>query len=323
MTEPLQDAAMYPMGFGQILERIFHLLRQHFRLFLSVAAVPAAAFFVFYAVVGGALFLVGVFPPHPGAPDPMTMFSVMFPAMLIGGICLSAVFALGLAAGNRAALEVDAGQPSTFRGVYSSVWRQPRRYVGLLMWIYFRSFLPALAIFLLMFGCVGLMGLLRVKAPPFLFLLLPLGMLLYVAAYIYGIVTALKLSLAFPACIGEGLTARQALWRSSQLTRGAKGRIFLVLLVGYAVCYVVMMVLFLLVGVVVVVFALAWSSFHLPSGLSYLGFGIAGVLGFGFMFMTIAMSWAGFATTLAVLYNDQRVRKDFPAAPQTTPGDTL
>ena len=42
---------------------------------------------------------------------------------------------------------------------------------------------------------------------------------------------------------------------------------------------------------------------------------------FGCMFLVVAMSWAGFATALAVLYNDQRVRKDFAGSVPLAPGE--
>src|ERR1035437_10255024 len=99
-----------------------------------------------------------------------------------------------------------------------------------------------LVIELVMFGGMGILSANNAEPNPALFLLIPLIALLFIGAMVYGVIIAMRLSLAFPAALAEGLTAVAALRRSGQLTKGAKGRIFLVLLVVYALGYAAEMV---------------------------------------------------------------------------------
>ena len=59
--------------------------------------------------------------------------------------------------------------------------------------------------------------------------------LIVLVAFVYAVVMSLRYALAVPACVVEDLTARDAVRRSIALSKGARGRIF---------------VLFLLVGVI-------------------------------------------------------------------------
>jgi len=98
-----------PLTIGQILDRIFRLFRGHFRLFLQIGSVLAAALFVIYGLVFGALFLAGVFPVAGHAPDPIRMIEVLFPSMFVAGIAFMAVYAIFEAAGTHAALQANLG----------------------------------------------------------------------------------------------------------------------------------------------------------------------------------------------------------------------
>jgi membrane-anchored glycerophosphoryl diester phosphodiesterase (GDPDase) len=87
--------------------------------------------------------------------------------------------------------------------------------------------------------------------PALVFLLVPIETLFFLDAFVYSIYISLRLSLAFSACVHENLTARQSIILSGAFTRGAKGRIFLVLLVIYALSYTCLMVTYSLVGILV------------------------------------------------------------------------
>lgn len=83
--------------------------------------------------------------------------------------------------------------------------------------------------------------------PQLLCLLVPVGFVFFLGALVYSILMSVRLSLAFPACVHESLTARQSMARSSRLTRGAKGRILFVVLLSYAL----LMIADVLVGILV------------------------------------------------------------------------
>ena len=56
---------------------------------------------------------------------------------------------------------------------------------------------------------------------------LAIFLLLIVVWAIYAVLMGLRYSLAVPACVVEGLTARKAMRRSIELSKGSRGRIFL------------------------------------------------------------------------------------------------
>lgn len=129
---------------------------------------------------------------------------------------------------------------------------------------------------------------------------------------IYGIIMSLRLSLAFPASLAEELTAWAAIRRSGQLTQGAKGRIFLVLLVIYALGYAAEMVGGMVLMAVFGIGALAAMVLHvqLASVAGIVGVVLFALCFLAFIFLWITLFWAAFSTALAVLYYDQRLRKD-------------
>src|SRR5579863_8481946 len=109
--------------------------------------------------------------------------------------------------------------------------------------MYVVCFFPALVIELVMFAGIGLMSLHKAQPNPIFIVLFPFLSFLQMAAMVVGVIVALRFSLAFPASVFEDLTAWQAIKRSGVLTRGAKGRIFLVLLVIYAATYLAILLM--------------------------------------------------------------------------------
>jgi membrane-anchored glycerophosphoryl diester phosphodiesterase (GDPDase) len=142
--------------------------------------------------------------------------------------------------------------------------------------------------------------------------MIPLEMLLLIAAMVYGVIIAMRLSLAFPASLAENLTARAALSRSGKLTQGAKGRIFLVLLVIYALGYAAEMVGIIVLVVVIGIGALVMAAcgVQLPSVAGILGIVLASLCFAAFLYLWMSLLWSAFSTSFAVLYHDQRLRKD-------------
>ena len=309
-STPAGQTAFGPRTFGEILDRTFQLLRTHLRLLLGVSAIPIGIFFAIYVIVATAALLFGVLLHMPSSTNPDWVFSMVIPALLVACIPILAVFALYLVAASHVSSQADAGFKVTFREAYGLAWRRAGRHFLLLVLTYLRAFGPALAIILSMFATAGLHSLWW--GTPATFLFFPLGILLYIAAFVYGIVVALRLSLAFPACVVEGLTARDAIKRSSYLTKGAKGRIFLMLLVIYAISYVFLMALYLVALVLIAAGALGASVLHLQAETpwSYIGLGLGGICVVVVIFLWTAFSWAGLTTALAVIYNDQRVRRE-------------
>jgi len=303
-----------PMTFGQILDRTYRLLQKHYRLFLGIAAVPAA--FMLVLVSGLVAFVFVTIGPQltgqPAAPPvfPPWLFVLIFTlypvVLLIGALYLPAAFF--------ATTQADRGVTVSFRQAYSVAWSRFGRSLWLMILGILILVVPIIVIAALIGGAMVLMnhgaGSGSGSAQPFL--LIPLVMLLYLGIFVYSVLMMLRFAVAYPACIEEDLPAWKALQRSASLTSGAKGRIFLVMLVIYAVVYAVEMVCIFVFLAVAALIAFAAMAAHVaigtPAFFTLVGLGIFGyvtVIG-----ACVLLSYAAFTTALAILYHDQRLRKD-------------
>lgn len=302
----------HPMTFGQILDRIFHLMRANIRVFLAVALVPAGAMVAFYGVIAGVLFWTGALsaPPQPFGPHKLSW--VMFPTFTLGALGLMLVFAVYEAAATHAALQADAGGHVSFSEAYGVARRNAGRYAGLAILRGLLIALPTLLSLVVILGAGVLFYLMGSGGvhPGALFLLLPLAVLLYAGTLAYALITGLRLSLAYPASLEESLAPGSALKRSAQLTQSVKGRIFLVLLVVYAIAYATLLVL---EAVCLAILALGFFAFtamhvHMTAPWMFGGISVFTTCAILVMFVWMALIWAGYATALAVVYHDQRNR---------------
>jgi hypothetical protein len=301
------------MTFSQILDRIFRLMRSQLKLFVGIASVPAAAFFLIFALVFAIAFIPGL-TQLPKPPDPAQFFRFFIPSMLLMMPLSLAVFALYLAASIHAAMKANLGIQITFREAYQVAWKRIGRYLWLMLLIYLIAFLPMLVIELVMIVPMQLFALGKSGPLTPSVYLIPLEMLLFIAALVYGVIIAMRLSLAFPASLAEDLTARAALRRSGKLARGAKGRIFLILLVIYALGYAAEMVGFIVIAAIIGVGALLLMALHvtLAPVVGIAAAALATLCFFAFIFLWAALLWAAFSIAIAVLYHDQRLRKEGP-----------
>jgi hypothetical protein len=298
------------MTFGQILDCIYRLMRSNLKLFIGIAAVPAVAFLLILAIVF-AVALVPIIGQLPKQPDPRAVLGLMAPAIFVVMLLNMVVFALYLAASIHAASQAHLGLKITFREAYAVAWNRGWRYLWLMFLAYLVAFLPALLIELAMIVPMGLFAVGKTSPVTAFVYMIPMEMLLFLGASVYGVIMAMRFSLAFPASLAEDLTAWAAIRRSGQLTQGAKGRIFLVLLVIYALAYAAEMVGLVVLMVIFGVGALAVAALHitLASVAGVIGVGLGAVCFLGFIFLFMALIWSAFSTSLAVLYHDHRLRK--------------
>jgi hypothetical protein len=247
----------------------------------------------------------------------------MIPAIIIVMLLNLVIFALYLAASIFAALQTHLGLKTSFSEAYAVAWKRCGRYVWLMFLGYLIALAPVLVAELVIAVPMGLFSMNKATPSPALFFMIPLGILLFLAAFVYGVIMALRLSLAFPASLAEDLPALAAIRRSGQLTQGAKGRIFLVLLVIYALAYAAEMVIGIVLMVAFGIGALAVAALHiqLASVAGVLGAVVAGLCLFGCCLLWMALIWAAFSTAFAVIYQDQRLRLEGPqpAAPVEVP----
>lgn len=311
-----------PMTFGQILDRTYKVARANLKLFLGIASVPSAALFVIFAAVLGCM--IPIIGPEiaaakasagqaPAALPPTFSIYLMGCLFLVIYPIILAVSALYMPAASYAAAQADKGVRVTIGASYGVAWRHFWRYLWLLI-------LPALFVIvpLAFIGAVVAAGALLMRNAAggadsiAMFFLIPLMVLLYICVMVYFIILMLRFAVAFPASVSEDLTAWAALKRSGKLTDGAKGRIFLVMLVIYAVVYAFNLVVMLVFMVVGALGAAAALLAHVTEG-SPAFFILIGLAGLAYVLMLAAstmVSYVGFTTALAVLYHDQKLRKD-------------
>ena len=315
-----------PMPFGVTLERVYRILRDHLKVFLGIAVPPAVAMILLYGVMFALMFanlrpyLTKSSGPLAAVDAQLAMMRIMLPSILLAIVPMLAVFAFYLAGAFHAANKIDSGTRSSVRESFAVAWASMGRSILLLIWIYFRAFGAVLVIevvFVGLSGWLGLKGSIQ-NMPPAAFAIIPLVYLLFIAAYVYGVIVALRLSLAFPALMEEGLTAGEAVRRSNQLTKGSKGRIFLLLLVIYAIAMGCFMVLYIAGIVIFAIGALVMATMQThPSGpWIIVAAVVAGFVFLCFLYFWTALMYGSLAVTFSVVYHDQRRRMDVPLPAQ-------
>lgn len=322
MSTTLPNPPYAPMTFGQILERVFRLLRANFGLFIAIAAVPGLTQFLTYGMALAAIGPLLISTIEGGKPEEvfhlMEIFSVLFvPVMLIYLV----VFAVYLAAASYAAVLADCGTRVSFGDAYRVACARIGRYVLLTLAIYAVTFLPALLLEIPVIVSSAMMSAHKAAPSPMFILLFPALFTLIFAAFVAGALLALRLSVAFAASVVESLGVKEAMKRSWRLTRGALGRIFLVMLIVYAAIYIAtMVVLFGAVLIGAIGFLLFGPHGH-PSPQTIPSLVVCAALVYLALIAVITTgTWASFTTTFAVIYNDQRLRVDGPAATPTSAG---
>jgi hypothetical protein len=97
---------------------------------------------------------------------------------------------------------------------------------------------------------------------------------------------------------------------------------FVVLLVVYAISYAAFVIVEMAVFAVVAVAVLAASGIHLQvsRAMGITGFGVIAVGLFALLLLWMSIIWAAYAISLAVLYEDQRLRMTMNGDTAPIPG---
>jgi hypothetical protein len=317
MNEPLR-----PLTLGEILDRTAQLYRSNFLLFAGIYSVYAGMVMILnLAQIGLITWVIG---PKPAAG--LLLLSSF--VNLLKGLLILLVAGAAMAAINRAVAWVHLGEPTTIRGAYRSILPHLGRYIWLMILTTFFICAPLLVLLVLIplviFTVPGIspggsgseaLGALAI------FLLV----LFVIAWIVYAILMALRYSLAVPACVVENLKARMAIRRSIELSKGARGRIFLL---GVLVCVIAFGMVLVTQSFVIVLIVI--NHGHIGPG----ALAVSQVMAF------ITNTFIGpiYAAGLALFYYDQRVRKEGydivrmmqqagmivaqPAAPQAAPQAT-
>ena len=291
-----------PLTLGEILDRTAQLYRTHFLLLAGIASVYASVLLAF------SLFQIAA--QEILRANHMTNLLVwvtlgsavfMIPVILIAG-------GIAVAANNRAVSWIHLGEPATIRTAYRSILPRLGRYLWLMVmtafivWIPFGVLYGGFMVFVILYARPrGIFVRGTVQQDPQAFVLfgvvaLAVG-LLSLAAIVYAVLMGLRYSLAVPACVIEDLKARKALRRSAELSKGSRGRIFLLTLLVVAI-----QVGLALISQIFFVVATFRHHGALPAGIRVLQQLVA--------FFTNSFVGPIYATGFTLFYYDQRVRKE-------------
>jgi hypothetical protein len=296
------QTTLRPLTLGEILDRTAELYRTNFLLLAGISSVYAGILLVLGLVQVGA----------QRAFSSMHMNTALVAGAVIGIVVLVLVSlvcgGVAVAANTRAVGWLNLGEPASISAAYRAVLPRTGRYVWLLTIIYFVAWFPCVLIYagyaVLMFHYVRATGMLNTHAPAIdqKTALMLLGasvifIVLVVAFGIYGIIMSLRYSLAVPASTVENLKARAAIKRSISLSKGSRGRIFM---------------LGLLTIIIQVGLAALTQGFFILAGIKHKGMLPLwmSVLQQLLAFLTNTFVGPIYATGFTLFYFDQRIRKE-------------
>lgn len=301
------ESTLRPLTLAEILDRTAYLYRSHFWMFAGISAVYA-----------GVLLLLGLI--QIGLQELFRAAHMSALLLWAGGlgtalqfVCMFIFGGIAVAANNRAVAWVSLGEPATIRGAYRNILPQTGRYLWLMTLMSLVLWTP----FVVVYGAyMGLLffyarpkGLLHVQTVTaggvaanhqamkvFGFATVAFVLLL-VAAVAYAILMGLRYALAIAAAVVEDLKVRQALRRSVQLSKGSRGRIFVLglLVMAIQLGLVTISQLFFLI-----------MAFRQHGELSA-GVRVAQQI---IAFATNSFIGPMYATGLTLFYYDQRIRKE-------------
>ncbi|MGA2809240.1 MAG: hypothetical protein ABSE87_14010 [Terracidiphilus sp.] len=300
MNEPLR-----PSNLGEILDRSLAFYRARFLVFFGIAVLPAgvvlafaSALFLFFAWLGSGA--AGSVPPRAAQ---------IFSWLIVAGIMLLAlpicvaVSALGTAALNHAAARTYRDEKIAILAACKDAWKRGWRY----LWLYFLQGLFAVVAPLVVFGgallATTIASALRVSSADML-----LGSVAIAAGTgfsVWFLLALPRLWLAFPVCVVEQTTAWAALRRGYRLSKGTRGRLFVLWLLGAALSR--LLTLALAIPLMIVVELIPGAN--TPQHQDLAGAVILFILVASF-FAVQALTRPVYAIALLLFYYDQRIRQE-------------
>ncbi len=300
------ETNLRPLSLGEILDRTAQLYRTNFLLFAGIAAVYAGVALLINLV---SVVLLEVFKTSRFASPVAWQMQIFSWVSLIVMLIVSNVAG---AANNRAVAWVHLGEPASIAGAYRGILPNVGRYLGLGALKLLLAWTPVLVIygaFQASYIHYQLKGVLprpgEVPQPgampnpeSLIFGLISIAVFIVIwPILIYAVFMALRYALALPASVVENLKVRAAMRRSISLSKGARGRIFVLWLLVAVVEFMAL--------AVTQAFFIAYSVRHhyqIPLGLRIVQQIVA--------FFTNSFVGPILAIGTTLFYYDQRVRKE-------------
>jgi len=293
-----------PLSISELLDRTFHLYRNNFLLFIGIMAIPQVFILALRFGVSRA--------------DSRQMGTML---LAIYGVGLVSFIAAEISqAGTVIAVSnLHLDRPATIGSSYSAAKGTLLRVIGISLVVLLIPVLFAIPVMIVIGIVVGLMF--AVGGGRGLDNVALIGVMSGLAVLVIPIVALkwwLQWSLVVPVTVLEGGGLRASMRRSKALTKGSRGRIFLVYLLlailGVVVSWVIQSPLLAAVG---------FRVLRQPGGMT----GLIGAISALGVFLSTILVGALATIALTLIYYDQRVRKEGfdlqlmmatlePAAPQ-------
>lgn len=222
-----------PLAIGELFDRAFVLYRRHFWLFVGITAVPGVFALALTLIQSGIQnpAMQGIDPDSPEFEAAALQMLWPIAGVMVVAVLYFIVYMVALGATTLAVSEVYMGRTATIAQVYGRM----KGRVGALLWLLFLVSVRMCAIWMV---AIIFIGMAAVVSP----VLGALTMLAAVgAAGLLSLFLMLRYGVAVPALVLEGRTARSAIRRSIELTRGRLGRVFLLVVCALMVTYATLM----------------------------------------------------------------------------------
>jgi hypothetical protein len=300
------ETNLRPLTLGEILDRTAQLYRSNFLLFAGIFAVYSGVALVLN------LGLIGLGEALKATHAAQQLKWILWTFTGLEMLVLFLLVGASVAAISRAVAWLHLDEPATIRGAYMSILPRLKRYLWLMTITAFFVWTPIALLYGAYFAVMatsikgygtfaGIANTQAAAAAPqkmmivglaslaFILLLFPVGM--------YTVFMSLRYALALPACVVENLKAREAIRRSIELSKGARGRIF---------------VLWLLIGAIKIGLVLFTQIFIVVAAVKHRGQLGPGMTAASQVIAFFTNTFLGpiYATGITLFYYDQRVRKE-------------
>jgi membrane-anchored glycerophosphoryl diester phosphodiesterase (GDPDase) len=294
-----------PSTLGEILDRTAQLYRRNFWLFAGVAALPIGAIFAFTAI-GGALFgAAAVAFRASNLANPAAIALVVLIVLIAAPVYIAAgVFSsAGL---TEAAASTYRGEKITIRGAFKKVKPRFWRYLWfIILQGIVVAFIPA-AIAGAVIGVLVFLGTLAGAGTAGSVAVGFLAVMVVIAAVVVIFLLVLGYSISLPVCVVEQEPAWESLKRGWSLSKGTRGRVFVMFLLVMALAMAVSMVAAIPSMIILFTSAAAGSQPATGSAAFIVAEITRAVLD---LVLQIALAPIS-AIALVLFYYDQRIRKE-------------
>ncbi len=283
-----------PMSTGEVLDRTFSLYRNNFVLFFGISTLPPAMGLLMQLVIYGA----GKVDVGTSAGGRTASIVIAAVGVLLGVLAYFIGLAFAQGATIYAVSAVHLDRATTIRESYGRLRGHYGRVLNVVLsWAIrvfgggFVLFLGAILSFALVPGLrtfIGMGGIILGAV---------IGLAALVLAVVLFFMLLVRYALAVPVCVLEDIKARAAMKRSVALSKGSRGRIFVIYFLFIVLQMVITYALLIPLGVMAVT-AKGTSLIIVTISTHLVSFLVGALLG---PVITIAMS---------LVYYDERVRKE-------------